>query len=254
MTIDAPQLERHLDFETVFNFRDLGGYPAADGRAVRWRVVFRADGLHRLSGPDLMRLAELGVRTVLDLRTSIELEERGRFGGAKVVQTRYHHLPVIDKTWDRESYEAAVDPVRFLVDRYLDMLEEGRRALGSALALIADPSHVPLVFHCAAGKDRTGVLAALTLALLGVGDDVIAADYGLSRLGVRRMIEWYKATHPDKIEAMADQPQAWVDAPEEAMHLFLSDLRARYGSVEEYAASVGFDGRALASLRSHLLA
>ena len=97
---------------------------------MRWRTVFRADGLQRLSEPDLVRLADLGIKTVLDLRTAIELEERGRIGAVHVT---YHHLPVIQTMWDRDAYEPGSDPARYLADRYLEMLDEGRAALGTAL-------------------------------------------------------------------------------------------------------------------------
>jgi protein-tyrosine phosphatase len=252
-----PEVDRHLEFETVFNFRDLGGYVGADRRTVRWRTLFRADGLHRLSAPDLVRLAELGVRTVLDLRTRIELDERGRIGDAggttERIEVHYHHLPVIERVWDG-SPEDEPEPSRFLADRYLDMLEEGRAALGQALTTIADADTAPLVFHCAAGKDRTGVLAALTLSLLGVSDGDIVRDYGLSRIAMGRMVEWLRVKYPERVEQMADQPKAFLDAPEDAMRMFLDDLRRRYGSAETYAASVGVGEDAVASLRSHLLA
>jgi protein-tyrosine phosphatase len=109
------------------------------------------------------------------------------------------------------------------------------------------------VFHCAAGKDRTGVLAALVLSLLGVDDDVIATDYGLSRLGMDRMLAYVRANHPERADTMSDQPAAFLDAPEAAMRLFLDDLRARHGSVEAYAASVGADAAVVEALRANLL-
>jgi protein tyrosine/serine phosphatase len=249
--------ERHVEFDTVFNFRDLGGYRGDAGRTVKWRTVFRADGLHRFSETDLVRMADMGVHTVLDLRTRIELEERGRIGdaggGAERVEIRYHHLPVIERVWEG-SLDDEHDPARFLADRYLDMLEEGRDALGQALTIIGDPAATPLVFHCAAGKDRTGVLAALTLSLLGVADDDVVRDYGLSRGAMGRMIDWLRVTYPERVEKMAEQPTVFLEAPEDAMRLFLAELRARYGSPEEYAASLGIGGDEVAALREHLLA
>jgi hypothetical protein len=256
---EAPDFvtSRHLEFDTIFNFRDLGGYQAAGDRTVRWRTLFRADGLHRLSGDDLARCAELGIRTVLDLRTHIELDDGGRFGdragGHGPVDIRYHHLPFIRQTWERDDVAFGADPARYLADRYLDMLAEGRDAIGDALRIIADPASVPLAFHCAAGKDRTGVLAALTLSLLGVDDDTVAVDYGLSRLGMDRLKSWVMTERPELANVMVDQPKAWMDAPDDAMRLFLRDLRRSFGSVEAYVGSVGVDAAALRSLRHHLL-
>jgi protein tyrosine/serine phosphatase len=254
MNTNTSAPDRHLPFDTVFNVRDLGGYVGDGGRRIRWRTVLRADGLHRLSGDDLVRFAELGVHTVIDLRTHIELEERGRLGAGGEVDIRYHHLPLMQRNWDPQSYDPEVGPVRFLADRYLDMIEGGRDAVAAALRIIADPSHMPLVFHCAAGKDRTGVLAAITLSLLGVSDDDVAADYALSAEAVDRFGEWLARTKPEAAEELRlNVPAGFVAAPAPAMHLFLTELRDRYGSIEAYAAEVGLGSDDLADLRSHLL-
>lgn len=253
MTSDLETYDRHLPFESVFNFRDLGGYPAADRRMVKWRTVFRADGLHRLAGADLETFAELGMRTVLDLRMHSELEERGRIGARGEVDVRWHHLPLMDVHWDPDGYDEAVGPVRYLADRYLDMLETGRSGIGGGLRLIADHDCTPLVFHCAAGKDRTGVLAALTLSLLGVSDDDVAADYALSARAIERFTAWMAANSPETLEELGKVPAAFTSSPVDAMRLFLVDLRERYGSVVGYARSAGVDRSAIEAMRDQLL-
>jgi len=244
MTVDA---ERHVAFDHVFNFRDLGGYETVDGRSVQWRTLFRADGVHRMTIDDI---APLGVRTVLDLRTPTELDERGRFTHDSV---GYHHLPILDKTWDRDALNVEVDAAEFLATRYLEMLDEGAGSIGRALHILADRSSLPLVFHCAAGKDRTGVVAAIVLDVLGVRDDDIAADYSLSRLGMDRFRAWILETYPEAADAMSDQPQAFLAAPAEAMHLFLAGLRDRHGSVGDYVASLGVSDDVIGAVRENLL-
>jgi len=244
MTVDA---DRHVAFDHVFNFRDLGGYETVDGRSVRWRTLFRADGVHRMTIDDI---APLGVRTVLDLRTPTELDERGRFTHDSV---GYHHLPILEKTWDREALNVEVDAAEFLAARYLEMLDEGAESIGRALHILADPSSLPLVFHCAAGKDRTGVVAAIVLDVLGIRDDDIATDYSLSRLGMDRFRAWILETYPEAADAMSDQPQAFLAAPVEAMHLFLAGLRERHGSVDAYVASLGVSDDVLDAVRENLL-
>ena len=243
----VPDLDRHLVYDTVFNLRDLGGYVGVDGRTVRWRTLFRGDGVHRLT-PEVF--AELGVRTVLDLRTEAEITERGRADGAH----DWHHLPVLRTVWEPSWVTEELAVERFLADRYLVMLEDGAESLGAAIHLLADPQRLPAVFHCAAGKDRTGVLAALVLSLLGVDDDDNAADYGLSRLGMDRMVEYVRVTYPDRFDTMAGQPAAFLGAPEAAMELVLADLRAAHGSVEGYAATVGVGEDVIGALRANLLA
>ncbi|HEX2384392.1 MAG TPA: tyrosine-protein phosphatase, partial [Acidimicrobiales bacterium] len=191
-----------------------------------------------------------GMRTVLDLRTPAELDERGRFTHDSV---GYHHLPILETTWDRDALYVEVDVAEFLAARYLEMLEEGRESIGRALRILADPASLPLVFHCAAGKDRTGVVAAIVLDLLGVRDDDIADDYSLSRLGMDRFRAWIIETYPEAADAMSDQPQAFLDAPAEAMHLFLAGLREQHGSVYDYAVSLGVSGDVLHAVRENLL-
>jgi protein tyrosine/serine phosphatase len=246
MTGLSTDFDRHLPFDVVFNFRDLGGYVTADGGTVKWRTVFRADGVHRLSVDDL---APLGVRTVLDLRTPAELE-RGRFTHDSI---GYHHLPILDETWSRESLAGDSDPVPFLADRYVEMLVTGRDAIARALHIVADDASLPLVFHCAAGKDRTGVVAAILLSVLGVSDDDIADDYSLSRLGMPRFKEWVIATYPETADAMTSQPPAFLAAPAEAMHLFLERVRAEYGSMHDYVADLGVTDETLDVVRANLL-
>ncbi|MDQ1550875.1 MAG: protein-tyrosine phosphatase [Actinomycetota bacterium] len=243
--LDA-DLDRHLPFDSVFNFRDLGGYDTADGSTVKWRTVFRADGVHRLSAADL---APLGVRTVLDLRTHDELE-RGRFTHDSI---GYHHLPILQNSWSSQGFEGELDAVTFLADRYVDMLTEGREAIGRALRILGDADSLPLVFHCAAGKDRTGVVAAIVLSVLGVSDDDIATDYSLSRLGMGRFKEWIITTFPDYADSMSRQPDAFLAAPAEAMHLFLERVRAGYGSVRDYVLGLGVSETTLDAVRANLL-
>jgi protein-tyrosine phosphatase len=245
MSTDAPT--RHLPFDVVFNVRDLGGYPVADGRSTAWRTLYRGDGVHRLPAE---AFTDLGIRTVLDLRTESEIGERGR---ARADGMDWHHLPVIQTIWERSWLTDDMTPERFLADRYLVMLAEGADSLGTSLRLLARPEGVPALFHCAAGKDRTGVLAALVLSLLGVDDDTVATDYGLSRLGMARLVEFVRETYPDRYDTMADQPAAFLDAPDGAMRLFLADLRDEYGSVDRYAASVGVGPEVVTALRDNLL-
>ena len=240
------EVERHLQHDLVFNLRDLGGYEGAGGRTVKWRMLFRGDGVHRLE-PEVF--TELGIRTVLDLRTHGEIEERGRAEG----EHDWHHLPMLKTIWERSSFTEDMSAERFLADRYLVMLDEGAESLVAILGLLADPDRLPAVFHCAAGKDRTGVVAAVVLALLGVDDDVIAHDYGLSRLGMDRMVEYIRVTYPDRYDAMSDQPSAFMQAPEAAMRLFLADVEAAYGSLPAYVSSLGVDGSTIDRLRTNLL-
>lgn len=175
MRIEPHLRPRRITLERVFNFRDLGGYTASEHRTVRWGLIYRADGIHRLEGGDLARVAGLGIRTVLDLRTRGELADHGRVASESIAAT-YRHLPLLEQVWERDLPAAEIDAVGFLAGRYLEMLDTGASSIVTALAAMADAARLPLVFHCSAGKDRTGVLAAILLSVLGVSDDDIAAD------------------------------------------------------------------------------
>ena len=161
--------------------------PPATAAPTKWQTLFRADGIHRLSEADVDTLRPLGLRTIIDLRTPDEIEEHGRFPlDAYAASASYHHQPVLDVIWTPEQIERFGESPTFLVDRYREMLVIGDRALGESLRLFGAGETYPAVFHCAAGKDRTGILAALVLGLLGVPDEVIAEDYALSRDGMVR--------------------------------------------------------------------
>jgi hypothetical protein len=247
--LDSGELDRHLDLASAFNVRDLGGYPTVDGRSVRWRTLFRADGLQRLERADLDVLSGHGLRTVIDLRTAGEIEERGRFP-VDHLPVGYHHLPMIETLWTAEDIGSATSAEEFLIERYLLMLDEGAVSVRAVLELLAGPEGTPAVFHCAAGKDRTGVLAALLLRVLGVHVDDVAADYALSAAAMRRMAELWMAESPD---AMARQPKEFMDAPVEAMHGFLDAVDRLHGSVEGYVRDLGVSDDVIDALRAHLL-
>ena len=242
---------RRIALERAFNFRDLGGYAAAAG-TVRWALVYRADGIHRIEGTDLARVASLGIRTVLDLRTRGELDDHGRVATESIAAS-YHHLPLLDEVWERDILLAELDAVEYLAARYVEMLALGASSIVTALSTIADAERLPLVFHCSAGKDRTGVLAAILLSVLGVSDDDIADDYALSRAAMRELAEWVRRVRPESYETMAAQPPAFLDAPPLAMRRFLALARAEHGSLTDYVRAAGLPAGVLDALRATLV-
>lgn len=238
---------RHIPLDGAFNFRDLGGYGTVDGRALRWRVLFRADGLHRLSDADQEQFHELGIRTVVDLRTVSELEEVGRAPEG----IDFHHLPMMDVLPDRTEYPNWVDD-EFLVARYCEILDNGAPAIAAAVEVLAGESTLPAVFHCTAGKDRTGILAAVLLGLLGVPDDVIVQDYVLSAEAMERMLAWLRDTYPDRQDELDRREAAMLAARPKVMEGLLAHVRHEYGGVEGFVAAHGAAG-AIDPLRNALL-
>jgi len=239
--------ERIVPFSSMFNFRDLGGYRVRDGRTVVWRRLFRADSLADLAPEDAEAFTALRIRTVIDLRRAAELAADGRVPDAAGLT--YVNLQPMHQGLGWETYDPAAGVARFLADRYLSMAQVSTAEFGAALRLIADPGRAPLVMHCHGGRDRTGVLAALTLALLGVPDEQIEHDYALSEEGERRYNGWHRLAMPT---APLPAPHL-VATPREAMCLFLTGMRARFGSVEAYADGAGVTSQVIERLRDGLL-
>ncbi|HEX6499951.1 MAG TPA: tyrosine-protein phosphatase [Micromonosporaceae bacterium] len=238
---------RTIAFSSLFNFRDLGGYPTADGRTVRWRRLFRSDSPHRLNGDDLTEFAKLGVRTVIDLRRPSEVDRDGRI--PELPGLTYRHLHPRHREWQEYPFDPVAGQARFLADRYLELAEDGIDTYGEALRVVADSRNAPVIVHCFAGKDRTGVLCAVTLGLLGVDDDTIADEYALTERTEATFTEFLRTRYPH----WPPLPAHFLGAPRAAMLLFLAGLRERYGSPHGYAEAAGLSGTEVAALREHLL-
>jgi len=228
---------RTLDFEGCVNFRDLGGYRTADGRMVAWRRLFRADGLNKLTPADRSQLTDLGLTTVIDLRTLDEAEQRGSFP-VDEVPVHYVGLPLTDvlpATEDLPDWKEAA----YVATRYGAMVSEGGPVLTEAIHVLASAESLPAVMHCSAGKDRTGVLSALVLAFLGVPDQTIVEDYALSAAAMERLLERLKAEYPEAQEAVERYAPAILHVVPETMEQFLAELRLEYGTYDQLAASLG---------------
>ena len=245
-------LDRLIPLDGAFNFRDLGGYPGAAGGVTRWRTLFRSDTLHELSPADITRLRAMGLATVVDLRTLRELEQTGR-GPLEPEPVVYRHLSVIGGTSAGEAGEAVAGPdVDDLSARYLWYLEVGSAALAEALVILGEPSRYPLVFHCAAGKDRTGVLAALVLDLLGVDPEVIVADYLITADRMDLILGRYRSD-PAFEARMAQAPPSRFRVEGSTMEHFLEVLHRRFGGAEGWAAAAGVSPVSIEGIRATLL-
>ncbi|BEL11704.1 hypothetical protein Q0Z83_098950 [Actinoplanes sichuanensis] len=243
----AESYSRSLPFTKAYNFRDVGGYAGLDGRRVRWRRLFRADSLHRMHEADGEAFAALGIRTVIDLRREFEVQKFGRVPEEHGVD--YRNLVIRHVDWEEIAHTDDILHERWLADRYLNFAEDGREGIADSLRVIANAEAAPVVVHCMAGKDRTGTVCALTLSLLGVSDEDIAADYALTTEAMRPLTEYLMRAAPEAVKGN----EHMFDSPAEAMQLFLDDLRALHGSVEAYIKEIGLTDDELHALRSHML-
>ncbi|HEY4279705.1 MAG TPA: tyrosine-protein phosphatase [Conexibacter sp.] len=244
---------RDVALDDVFNLRDLGGYATADGRRTRWRRLYRGAGLHRLAGNDIEIVRELGLATAIDLRTQGELDAVGRYPREEL-PADFHHLPMITSLWGLDGIDPDAPAADYLLARYREMLDAGTATIATTFRLLARDDAYPAVFYCAAGKDRTGVMAALLLSAVGVREEEIVADYALSHERVQRIVARAAARgDADAHSAMVAQPPAMMAAPAAAMELLLATIRDEHGSAHDYLEAIGVEREAVAAIEASLL-
>lgn len=242
-------MERVLPLEGCLNFRDLGGYPTRDGRRVGWRRLFRSDALHALSEADLARLLgeEIGLSDVIDLRSTPELESEGR-GRLEATPVSFHHTPLYDGA-PSEGRAAAADMT--LAERYFGLLDVAQAPIARIVGVLAGAKGAA-VYHCAAGKDRTGVLSALLLGVLGVDDELIVADYALTQQNLDAILD--RLNSMDGYRGMLDAlPPDTQHANPETMSELSVLVRGRWGGWVEYVREAGASPGSIEQLRHRLL-
>jgi protein-tyrosine phosphatase len=221
-------LPRVLPLEGASNLRDLGGWRTAEGRRVRHGRIFRSAALHGLTEADLARLNETGLRTVCDLRGAREaarapsrLLERGAATG-----------------------EGATDLLR---QAYLAYVSDHLPAYRALFALLLEEARRPLLFHCSAGKDRTGIGAALILTVLGVDRATVVADYVATD-------RFWRRDHPLPPQVPKAAAEAILATHPALLEEALDSALAAFGGVEGLAREgLGLDRAAMAELRGALL-
>lgn len=237
--------ERWLELAGACNVRDLGGVALPDSGVTKPGVLLRADALDGLTADDVVALADtFGVQHVIDLRSQGERLERGRglLAERAVTYTEVEVIPsdsLGTRQASRQARFANGDaPEVIMADGYVQLLELGGPALAAAITAIADDQGTPALFHCSAGKDRTGVLAALVLDIAGAGHDAIVADYAMSAVRIDavfarlRGAEWFAR--------VAETVPAFVFGAEAAtMQNFLDAVSERWGDAAGYLTANG---------------
>ena len=163
----------------------------------------------------------------------------------------YHHLPLTDVLPPTDELSRYDEPA-FVTARYRQLFTEGSSSLARAVQVLAEPDALPAVFHCSAGKDRTGILAALVLGFLGVDRHVIVEDYALSGEAMVALLERIKAEYADAVEAVERYAPAVISVAPETMAAFLDAIADEHGNFDDLAATLGVTD-AVGRLRSTLL-
>ncbi len=250
--------ERKLPLEGPRNFRDLGGYPTQAGQRVRWGQIFRADSLAELTDADIAYLERIGLARVIDLRGEAEASARpNRLAG--IPGFAYVQLPIGEADLSPDEWARRFEAGSFgeidatwLVRGYQRTLDERAHRVGGVLRqLAAAPS--PAVFHCTAGKDRTGIVSALLLLVLGVPREIVIGDYSLTALYTGNRIpaadQWFeeRGIEPERAANL-------LSSRREAMEETLAHLDAKHGGPERFVREqAGLGDIEIAALREWLL-
>jgi protein-tyrosine phosphatase len=237
-----PERERFVEVDGLFNVRDIGGYPVAGGGVTRWGLLYRGCQPCGLSALAQRQVAGLGLRTVLDLREVAEVgKEPSTALGITVVSNPIYR--------GRMDFEVLAD----LETLYLTALEVGAAEFITALEHLTGPEALPALVHCTAGKDRTGLLIALVLCLLGVDEETVAADYALTEAAysAERRAEMF--ARAEAVGVAAQRVALMIGSPPETLASVLTRMRAKYGSIEAYLLAHGARPETLAALRERLI-
>lgn len=238
--------DRWVRLEGPVNFRDLGGYPTADGRRTRWRAVYRADGLHALTEADLAELQRRALRTVIDLRSSAEVEA-GTMDRDAV--EAWHHAPLLLEVARPEEF---VKTPGLLRRHYLEMLDHGQAQVARIFGAIASAPEGSVVYHCSAGKDRTGVVSGLLLSHLGVPRDLVIEDYALSAQAMEALRDRLCEEYPDSADSIRAADSMFEANPETLVRT-LDKVDREHGGASAYLATCGLRPDQLDALSARLL-
>jgi protein-tyrosine phosphatase len=248
----ASSFERTLEIEGTFNFRDVGHYVARDGRMTRPGVLYRSGAIH-----DLRPVGVLGVRTVVDLRGDADVDRDAGALGALREQAGVRRIPTpliptrVGEVGGHQYLNERFGP-GISAGRYQGYLEIGVDGLRDVFRLFASIDAFPAVVHCTAGKDRTGVIVALILDLLGVPHETIVADYALSNASMPHLIAHLRGEPAEAVE-LSESDLARFGAPSEAMAGFLAHVQREHGSARSLLTAMGVEQSVFATLEQVLL-
>ena len=253
----AEDCTRVITFENIPNFRDLGGYKAAGGKKLATQRLYRSGGLLDMTPADKARLKnEIGIKTVIDVTTPNETKKSREIRLLEEIGVKYFNIPFRPDVPNYYQVEMAMYVNHTNMGAvYIERMNHpgfGRKLI-QALEIIADPVYHPLDFHCSQGKDRTGILAAVLLSLLGVSNKDIIGDYALSDTS-SEAVKNRIVNDPNTPEAIRNLPDfSWRAVPDSITD-FLKGLKKEYSSAAGYLKTHGADKTLMKRLEKALLA
>lgn len=243
---------RRLEWDACLNARETGGYRTREGGRTRYRALVRSDNLSRLTPDGRAALEAHGIRTVIDLRTPGEVVYEAHHYSSADYDGHLHYLnlPIVS---DADLHpDALYAGTRHNGEGYLRMIDRRGQNIAVIVRAFAGATEGGVLVHCHAGKDRTGLIVALLLAIAGVDDETIAADYAESTKNLRGYYEEQMRAHA---EGTPERARLQMDArsDREWMLDLLAYLRDRYGSPEGYLRHLGLADGEIDRIRARLL-
>jgi protein-tyrosine phosphatase len=238
----------HLAWPDCYNVRDVGGYPTTDGKQIRGNAFVRADNVCQLSREGQTALYAYGIRTIIDLRFNDEISVAPnpfRSDGTSPYPVTYFHLPLRDNS--DPSSAIALQKANSTADLYCQVLDGAQTRIRAIMVAIAEAPAGGVLVHCQVGKDRTGLITALLLAVLGVPNEIIADDYAKSTEYLRPYYEKRLAhdADPSKREAIIGR----FTCEASTMLAVLTYLHNHYHGVQSYLIEAGVTAQMLTALR-----
>ncbi len=242
MVYELQPNQRHLKLSGCMNLRELGGYQTTDGKQTKWQTLFRSDSLHQLPKSSQQQVIDYGIKTIIDLRSNFELETE-TYPLSQRTEIQYFNFPLIAE--DQRNIIAAIKH-QSLLELNTFLLKERSQVIKTILETIATTS-TPVVIHCAVGKDRTGIISALLLAIAGVSPETIAQDYNLS--------DAYLAPLYEELRPQAEQENFThlLSSPVQTMIDIFQYLDTNYGGLEGYLEQIGIGNNICDRLRKNLI-
>jgi protein tyrosine/serine phosphatase len=246
---EPPQnISRHLEWKGCYNVRDLGGLPTSDGGQIRGKAIVRADLLGRLTPAGKQQLLAYGIRTIIDLRSRREVGEK-----PSAVFSDQIEAPAYLNLWQGKKDPAFSERLRQAQTRaelYNLILDHDQAGVAEVLRAIANAQAGGVVIHCHSGKDRTGIISAVLLSLLGVTAKDAAEDYALSQARLWPLYEEILAEAGNEIKA-----DPWLNptVTPETILAMLSHIQQVYGGVQDYLDRGGFTAEDVALLKQRLV-
>lgn len=232
--------------EGAHNVRDLGGYPTKDGRTTKKGVFFRADSMANLTAGDVAKLRKLGVTLAVDLRSPEEiLKKPSRLAGVDGI--RYEKVPMIDDITTEDLQGDHPMPIRELYEKNID---RSQAAFGKAFRLFLENREGASLFHCTAGKDRTGMLAMLLLELAEVPEEIIVDDYAATEDFMRDVFEQMSE---EMLRMGMKVPESTKHSAPENIEAAMDHVRKKYGGGREYLALGGISSAELDELAGRFI-